>query len=155
MRWRYDDPPLVWLFVAAFALHIVEEHVGGFAEWFAAVAGRPLPRADFLIINLIALALMAIAARVSTRRPPFGWLAIGIATVALINGLAHLLASLAWASYAPGLITGVLLYLPLAQLALIRAWQQVPRPFFWRGVVAGAVAHVVVTVTAVLLSRAG
>jgi hypothetical protein len=143
----------VWLFVAAFAAHILEEWVGGFTEWFAVLAGRPLPRSDFLVINLVALGLMAVAARLSTRRPSLGWLAIGIATVVLINGLAHLLASLAWGTYAPGLITSVVLYLPLSQLVLIRAWEQVPRPFFWRGVIAGAGAHAVVVLVAVTVAR--
>lgn len=152
MRWRYDDPPLVWLFVASYAAHILEEYFGGFPEWFAAVAGSPLPRADFVIINALALGAVALAAFAATRRPALGWLAIGIATVAFINGLAHLLASLMWATYSPGLITGVILYLPLSQLALLRAWHQVPPSFFWGGVIAGLLAHTAVTLTALAVA---
>jgi hypothetical protein len=104
----------------------------------------------FLVINLAALALMAVAARAATRRESLGWLAIGIATVVLVNGTAHLLASIATARYAPGLITAVVLYLPLAQLSLLRAYHQTEPPFFWRGVATGIAAHVAVTFAALV-----
>jgi len=42
VRWHYRDPALVWLFVGAYAAHLVEEFFGGFLEWFGLVAGRPL-----------------------------------------------------------------------------------------------------------------
>jgi hypothetical protein len=152
MRWEYRDPPLVWSLVAAYAAHVAEEYFGGFPEWFAVLAGRPLPREDFLIINAIALVAMIAAARAATRREPLGWLAIGIATILLVNGAAHLLASLVTGTYSPGLITGVVLYVPLGQLALLRAWHQVSPSYFWRGVMAGVAAHVLVTTTALALS---
>ncbi len=148
MRWHYRDPPLVWLFVVAYAMHLAEEFFGGFPEWFAFIAGEPLPRDAFVIINVTALALMAAAAHAATRRESLGWLAIAIATVVSVNGLAHLLGSLVSAGYSPGLVTGVVLYLPLGMLALLRAWHQVAPAFFWRGVVAGLAAHAVVVVIA-------
>lgn len=152
MKWHYRDPPLVWLLVAAYAAHLAEEYFGGFPEWFALIAGNPMPRDVFLIINAVALAAMAAAAGAATRREPFGWLAIGIATILLVNGAAHLFASLVTGTYSPGLITGVVLYLPLGQLALIRAWHQVSPSFFWRGAGAGVAAHAVVTLTALSLT---
>jgi hypothetical protein len=152
MRWQYRDPALVWLFVGAFALHIVEEWFGGFLEWFTFVAGRPLSANAFMAINGAGLALMTLAARAATGRESRGWLAIGIATAVLVNGAAHLLASLATGRYAPGLVTGVVLYIPLAQLLLLRAWHQAPEPIFWRGVLAGIVAHALVTFTAVAVA---
>ena len=33
MRWHYCDPPLLWLFPAAFVVHVAEEHAFGFTEW--------------------------------------------------------------------------------------------------------------------------
>jgi hypothetical protein len=147
-RWHYRDPLLVWLLVAAYALHIVEEYVGGFPEWFAYLAGAPLGRGEFLVLNAVGLGAMAAAARAATREESLGWLAIGIAAILLLNGVAHLTASLVTGTYSPGLFTGVILYLPLGQLALLRAWLQAPREFFWRGVAVGVAAHLVVTLTA-------
>ena len=148
MRWRYNDPPLVWLFVAAYLAHVVEEFLGGFPSWLATIFGRPLSYEAFLVINAVGLGVMIVAARFATRRESSGWLAIGIATVAFANGLLHLVGSLFTATYSPGLTTGVVLYLPLGQLALLRAWHQVPESFFWKGVAAGLAAHAVVTVVA-------
>ncbi len=154
VRWSYRDPPLIWLFVAAYALHIVEEYLGGFPEWFGFIAGGPLGRDAFVIINMFGLAAMSAAARAAARRESLGWIAIAIATVVFVNGIAHLLGSLVSASYSPGLITGVVLYLPLGQLALIRAWRQVTPSFFWRGVATGLAAHAVVVFIAVGTVRA-
>ena len=145
---RYNDPPLVWLFVAAYVAHVVEEFVGGFPRWVATVAGRPLPDNTFIVINVVALIVMIVAARLATTKETLGWLGIGIATVAFANGLLHLLGSLATGTYSPGLITGVVLYLPLGQLALLRAWHQVAQPFFWKGVALGLSAHAVVSLVA-------
>ena len=148
MRWQYRDPALVWLFVPAYALHVAEEYFGGFPEWLALIIGRPLPRADFLAINAVALVVVIIAIRAATRRESLGWLAIAIATALLVNGLAHTLGTMITGTYSPGLITGVVLYLPLSQLALIRAWNQAPPSLFRRGVVAGLAAHAVVVAIA-------
>lgn len=152
MTWTYREPALVWLLVASYAAHLVEEYVGGFPEWFALIRGSPLPLEAFLAINAVGLAAMAAAARAATRREDLGWLGIGIATIVLLNGVAHLLASLVTATYSPGLLTGLVLYLPLGQFALVRAWHQAPTPCFWRGVTAGVAAHTLVTMTALALT---
>jgi Protein of unknown function with HXXEE motif len=69
--------------------------------------------------------------------------------VLLVNGVVHVAGSILTGTYSPGLITGVVLYLPLGQLALIRAWHQAPPRMFLHGVLAGLAAHAVVTATAV------
>ncbi|HXW08142.1 MAG TPA: HXXEE domain-containing protein [Vicinamibacterales bacterium] len=150
MRWHYRDPPLVWLLVWSYAAHLAEEYLGGFPAWFVTIAGRPLPIGVFVAINAVAFVGMVLAARAAIRSEMLGWLAITIATVLLVNGLAHLVASLATGSYSPGLITGVVLYLPIAQLVLLRAWHQVPGAFFWQGVGAGVAVHGLVVVAALV-----
>jgi hypothetical protein len=148
MRWEYRDPALLWLFVPAYLAHLTEEYFGGFPEWFARIAGNPLPRADFLLINAVALAVITASVYVAARRESMGWLAIAIATVLLVNGIGHALGSIVTGTYSPGLITGVVLYLPLGQLALLRAWDQAPRGFVARGIAVGLVGHAVVTLIA-------
>jgi hypothetical protein len=144
---------LVWLLVAAYALHILEEWFGGFPEWLAVVAGAPLPRDAFVLINAVALAAMAAATRTATRDESRGWLAIVVAAILFANGLLHLLASVVTRTYSPGVITGVVFYLPLGQLALLRAWEQAPRPFFVRGILTALGLHAIVSVVAFGLSR--
>lgn len=151
MRWHYRDPPLVWLLVGAYVSHVLEEYLAGFPRWVAVIAGRPMPTEVFIGINAVAFVGMVLAARAAIRNETLGWLAVAIATVLLVNALAHLGASLLTASYSPGLFTGVVLYMPIAQLLLLRAWHQAPEALFWQGVGAGLAAHIVVTTAALAL----
>ena len=153
MRWHYRDPLLLSLFPLSFGLHILEEWFAGFLEWVALILGAELPRGAFVVINAVALGAMVIAARAASAREENGWLAIAIATIVLVNALLHVLGSLVTRSYSPGLLTGIVLYLPLGQLALIRAWMQARRTTFCRGVVVGLAVHAVIIATAAAASR--
>jgi hypothetical protein len=153
VRWHYRDPLLVWLLPLAFALHILEEWFGGFPEWIALALGSPLPRNAFIAINTVALTLVILAMRAATQRESHGWMAIAVSTILLTNGLVHLLASLVTGTYSPGLITGVVLYFPLAQLALLRAWSQADGPMFRRGVVTGLALHALLLPIVLAITR--
>jgi hypothetical protein len=152
VRWSYRDPLLVWLFVPAYAAHVVEEWFGGFPQWLALITGAPLPGDAFIMINGIAMLAMLAAIRAALRRESLGWLAIAIAALLFTNALLHALGSIVTGTYSPGLVTGAILYIPLGQLALMRAWSQAPPGFFARGVCAGLGAHALVSVTAFALS---
>jgi hypothetical protein len=58
---------LIWLMPAAFACHIAEEYVGGFAGWVTNVVGGSMSPTMFLISNTglmaVPLGLMAWSAR--------------------------------------------------------------------------------------------
>jgi hypothetical protein len=148
MRWHYRDPLLLWLFVPAYLVHLAEEYWAGFPVWFARILGRALPEPAFLAINGVALALLIAAIRTAIRRETAGWLAVAIATVVTVNAVLHLLASLSTGTYAPGMISGVVVYLPLGLLTLIRAGHQQPPPEFARGIAAGIAFHALVIAAA-------
>ena len=151
MRWQYRDPVLVWLVVAAFAAHVVEEYLASFPGWFAQLSGRPLPVAAFLWINGVALPAIVVITWAGLRRG-WDWIPIALGTIVLVNGVGHLLGSLATGTYSPGLLTGIMLYLPLGQLLLIRAWHQASGTTLATGILSGIVAHMGVTLTAVAVS---
>jgi hypothetical protein len=151
VRWHYRDPMLVWLFPLAYALHILEEWVGGFPEWLAAIDGDGVSRRAFVLINTGALILMVAAARASTRREEQGWLAIAIAAIVLVNGLLHVVGTLYTGTYSPGLVTSVILYLPLGQLALLRAWQQAASGHVAAGICTGVALLAIVSILAFAL----
>jgi hypothetical protein len=148
VRWHYRDAPLVWLFPICFSLHLIEEWFGGFPEWAARVVGSELPRGAFIGINALALLVMLMAVRATVATERNGWMGIAVATILLVNGTAHILGSLVTRSYSPGLLTGIVLYLPLGQLTLMRAWLQSSRATFAGGVVAGLAVHALVVVVA-------
>ncbi len=153
MRWHYRDPLLLWLFVPAYLAHLAEEWWAGFPEWIAVFARRPLPAAAFVAINAVALVVLIAAVRATTHRESNGWMAVAIATVFTLNALLHLLGSLASASYSPGMLTGVVIYVPLGLLTLLRAWHQQPPSEFARGAAAGVAVHAVVVIVAFAATR--
>lgn len=154
MRWHYRDPLLVWLFIPAYAVHVLEEWIGGFPEWMAIFAGGPLPRFAFVLINAIAMLIVILAGYAATRSESRGWMAVAIATVTFLNGSLHILGSVVTGTYSPGLFTGSILYLPLSQLALMRAWSQAHNGLFGLGVLAGFSFHVAVTLVAFAIAMA-
>jgi hypothetical protein len=152
VRWHYRDPLLVWLLPLSYAIHILEEWFGGFPEWIVIVIGSPLPRSAFVVINAVSFAAMILATRATTRRESNGWMGIAIATILLVNGIAHILGSLVTSTYSPGLLTGTILYVPLAQLALLRAWSQAEDGMFGKGVMTGIALHALVVAVAYAIS---
>lgn len=153
MRWSYRDAPLLWLLVAAFVIHVAEEWLAGFPQWIAQIAGRPLPPAAFFLINGVALALMIAGVRAAIRREASGWIVVSIATIALINTLAHIGGAMLTRGYAPGLISAVVLYVPLGALTMIRAMDQAPPAAVRRGVAVGTLLHAAVFIAAFGASR--
>jgi hypothetical protein len=148
MRWHYRDPQLVWLLVLSYLLHVIEEWLGNFPEWLARIDGDGVSRQAFVVINAIALVVMIAGARAAIRREAYGWIAIGIGTLLLVNAVAHLLGTLYTGVYSPGLITGIVLYLPLGQLTLLRAWSQAHDGLFAAGVAAGLAVQAAVSLIA-------
>jgi hypothetical protein len=134
---------------------MLEEWAAGFPEWIALVAGAPLPRLAFILINTVGALLMCAAARASVRQERHGWMAVAIATVVLVNTLLHMAGSVATGTYSPGLFTAVILYMPLGQLLLLRAWHQADLVTVRRGVLAGLAAHAAVIAAATAAARLG
>lgn len=109
---------VLWLPLIAVAAHLCEEFVwpGGFAAWYrayppgytASVSTRFL-----VVVNAIfvALAVTPILLGATSRAYAY-W--IVVAAIAGANGLFHLVATIRGRTYSPGVVTGVVLYVPLA-----------------------------------------
>jgi hypothetical protein len=141
MRWSYRDPALLWLMAAAFVLHVTEEWLGGFPQWVAGIVSRPLPIDAFFIINGAVLLLIISGVRAAPRDESNGWIAVTIATIALVNTAAHIAGAILSRGYAPGLVSAVVLYVPLGALIMIRAFDQAPRAQLSRGIATGVLLH--------------
>lgn len=152
MRWSYRDGALLWLLVAAFAIHVAEEWFAGFPTWVARIASQPMPGDAFLIINAVAMLLMVIGVRAAIRDERSGWIAVTIATIAVVNTLSHVGGAILTQGYAPGLASAIILYVPLAALILIRALEQAPTQI-GRGVITGVLLHAMVFVVALAVTR--
>lgn len=117
------SPLVLWLPLFAASLHIFEEFVwpGDFAGWyrrFDPPAAASITTRFLVIMNGILIILCAAA-------PLFGGTEQGVAlwlaasAVCAGNALWHCFAAWKTRRYAPGVVTGVLLYLPLAVFGFV------------------------------------
>ena len=123
-RWR-DRVWLSWLAVVVYLIHNVEEygidlagHRHGFPDGicsmfnFPAFPDCPIPPLFFLSVNIPLIWIGAPIAALLSRRHPF----IGFAfySVIFVNALVHLAPFLAGTGYNSGLVTAIVLFLPMS-----------------------------------------
>lgn len=111
---------ILWAFVGAAAIHVVEEfgYPGGFLETMRRFSARFAPAVTArlaVVVNGLFLLLCVTGAIVGDRSP---FLDLSIASLLFFNTLMHIGGSIRARGYAPGLVSGILLYLPLSSYAV-------------------------------------
>jgi hypothetical protein len=154
---------LAWAATAAYLLHQFEEHgvdaqgapyafrgVLCAAFGFADAAACPIPEAFITAVNLPVVWLAGPIAALLGRRWPA--IAFSYLSVPAVNAFAHIGPAVATGAYNPGLLTAVLLFLPLSLWAFRIALR---RPDLgWRAVAATIVGGVAVHAVLMLSLRA-
>ena len=144
---------LCLLLPVTYAAHIDEEYWGGFPGWASAQTGLAMTESVFLSLNTFFFGVMVVGVVAALLAKPAQWVLIPLGTAVLINGAGHLAASIITRSYSPGLVTGVLLWIPLG-LSIIRAARAIwPKRRVLAGVLTGALLHVLVPLSAWLAAR--
>lgn len=118
---------LFWAPLGAAALHMIEEFVypGGFAAWDRryrpAISASITPRFHVVINGLLLLVCFDVA----TLGPTPTGVALWLAVMALLfgNSIWHVVGAVRTRSYSPGMITGLLLYVPLTVYGYARLLQ--------------------------------
>ena len=116
-----DRPSSFWMysFPATYAAHILEEWFGGFPEHLLRTQGIELSNTKFLVLQLLGLVLMTAGVTLSRKlRFPNVMLTI-LATVILGNSLAHVARTYLSRGYDPGVLTSVLIWIPLGIYTLL------------------------------------
>ncbi|HYG78766.1 MAG TPA: HXXEE domain-containing protein [Pyrinomonadaceae bacterium] len=142
-----------WLLPVSYLAHIAEEYWGGFPAWIARFWGVESSGANFLAWNGGALVMMCVGVALVLLTKSYRWLLVSFGTVVLINGVVHALASVATWSYSPGLVTGLLLYVPLGLYTLRRARGRVNARNMRAGLIVGVAMHAVVVLLAFGFAR--
>jgi hypothetical protein len=141
-----------WLLLlpASFLLHLAEEWWAGegFAAWTGRIAGEPVSTARFLVLNGIGWPLFALLTFLAVTRSRPAWFPTAFATAVVINAVLHLLGTLATASYSPGLVTGLLLFLPVGSAALLDGRRRLAPATFGGAVFVGVLIHATVLLVA-------
>jgi len=106
---------LAWLAVAAYALHIVEEHILGWFDWARKTMNISLGWEQYVITE-VAILILGLTAAMLSGTPMGPTLVVAFATLLLINVIFfHVLPMLAnGGRFSPGVISGIFLFLPLA-----------------------------------------
>jgi hypothetical protein len=115
---RYDT--LLWLALAAYAVHIIEEYVLNWRDWARNVLGLPAQWGDFYVTNSVVVVLGVAAAEIAASAPA---ISLAFPALMLINAtFFHVLPFLIKKGrFSPGLITALLLFYPIALLCYRQA----------------------------------
>lgn len=106
-----DVTQWLWLAVAGYAVHILEEFSYDWKTWAIHVLRLPVDWATFYVTNAAVIVLGIVCATLGSR-----WPAVSLIFPALmgINALFfHVLPTLIGRKFSPGLITALLVFLPL------------------------------------------
>lgn len=143
-----------WLFPGSYAVHIAEEYwvPPGFYSWTSAFFGVDFTARVFLAANVLFFGVMVTAVVLVIRRVWGPWVLVALATFVTMNGLLHLVGTAASGLYSPGLVSGVLLWVPLGVATLARAARLLAGRALRTGVIAGVLAHLSLPVVGFALS---
>lgn len=143
-----------WLFPITYLVHIVEEYWGGegYSNYLLRVRGVQLSPTRFLLVQSIGLALMMVGIILARRLHFPNLLSVILGSVVLINGLTHTLLSIAYTEYVPGLITSILLWIPLGIATLLRFRRTMRQARYWLCVALGVGINVIIEM---VTTRAG
>ena len=115
---------VVWpgLFPATYLLHLVEEYWGGegYAAHLSRTRGVTFSTLRFLFLTSLGLFLMILGLVLAYRFDFPQTMLVILGTTFLLNGLSHAITGIANFSYNPGLISGVLIWMPLGALTLLQ-----------------------------------
>jgi hypothetical protein len=103
---------MLWLCLAAYGIHILEEFVFDWRNWARNVLHLPAEWSDFYVVNGVVVVLGAVATQLASVWPE---VALGFPALMLINAAFFHVAPFAWTRgrFSPGLITATLLFFPL------------------------------------------
>ena len=112
----------LWLCLAAYAVHILEEHALNWRDWARSVIKLPVEWSDFYVTNAVVVVLGVAAAGCVSGFPA---VALGFPALMIINAiLFHIVPVIRTKGrFSPGLFTAVVLFLPLGWLTMRRALQ--------------------------------
>ena len=108
--WMFQ--PILWLCLAAYGVHVLEEFVFDWQSWARNVLDLPAQWQDFYVTNALVIVLGVVAAEIA---PVWPAIALSFPALMLINATFFHVAPFAWTRgrFSPGLITAVLLFFPL------------------------------------------
>lgn len=109
----------LWVLVVAYSAHIMEEFFLNWREWAESISKFQLSWTEFFVANFAVIILGFCCALVGYHKPLFSFIFVGLA---LTNAVfAHLATTIFTRVFSPGLITSLILFIPISLWAYIDA----------------------------------
>ena len=146
---RIPAVPWLWLFVVTYVIHIAEEYWGGegFSAHLLESKGVFMSPSRFLIVQAIGVALMAAGVLIAKRFRFPNALAVIYGATVLGNAATHIVNGLRAMEYEPGLISSIVVWLPLGLFTILYFRRYVLNAkLFWILIGIGIVINVVIGV---------
>ena len=116
-----DNLPF-WILTVAYAGHILEEYVLDWRKWAQETSGLKLEWTEFFVANFAVIVLGVSCSVVGFECPVFSYMFVGLAAM---NGLfAHIGTTIVKRKFSPGLITSILLFIPVCTWAYCIAFEK-------------------------------
>ncbi len=127
------------LFPPIYLLHLLDERFfgDGTAAWASEHMGVYLTNEAWLVINVAWFLGLSLATWLVSRRILPEWIVASLATHLAIHALTRLWGSAVFVGWSPGVLSGVVVCLPWATVALVRANQRLPTRQLVLGVACG------------------
>jgi Domain of Unknown Function (DUF1080)/Protein of unknown function with HXXEE motif len=103
--------------------------------------GVVLQPPEFVILNRIGCVVMTIGVALVNESRRWRWVLTALGGIVLLNAAMHAIGSVVTRSDSPGLVTGLVLWIPLGLFTLRREVRSAARPTFLKGVLAVVVFH--------------
>lgn len=147
---KHRRPWWLLLLPISYLFHLAEEWWGGegFAAWTALAVGSPVSTTRFIVLNSMVWPLFCSLTVAAILRPKLAWFPALFATVVLVNAALHILGSLVTSTYSPGLVTGLLFYLPVGAAAFVFSRRHATASAFRLAVFLGVLIHAIVAIIA-------
>lgn len=147
MRFDVTNTIWLWFFLFTYLLHIAEEYWGGdgYSAYLSRTKGVDLTSRRFLFMTGIGLVLIIVGIPLAYT---FGFpqlMMVILGTVFLINGVSHTISGVVTARYNPGLLSGMLIWIPLGIVTLVQLRERMSVARYLTAVAVGVGIQVVVS----------
>jgi hypothetical protein len=137
---------LLWVFPLTYLIHIAEEYWGGegYPAYILRLRGVHLSTTRFLAAQSVGFVLVTIGVLLARKLHFPQMMLIVMGTIVLVNGLTHTVTALPSRTYGPGLVSSILIWMPLGLFILIRYRQAVSRKRYWLAIAVGVSVNVII-----------
>lgn len=147
---RPDNPVnfLSWLVPLTYLIHIAEEYWGGegYPAYIYRLRGVYLSPNRFLVAQAIGFALVAIGIILARNFNFPQMMLVILSTTVMGNALTHSFSAVATFSYNPGLLSSVLIWLPMGIFVLLRFRREMSPQRYWLAFAIGVGINVAIGV---------